>query len=74
MADLNQFQRSKDRLNEILYYLTHKQDIDEQTVSYIKILEMSIKTLDIKIEQFKISPEVQNSGMPAWVRQIKNLK
>jgi hypothetical protein len=52
MAELNQFKRSKDRLNEILYYLTTKREVDEQTDSYIRIIQTSIKTLDIKIEEF----------------------
>ena len=51
MADLNQFQRSKDRLAEIHYFLLTKQNPDEQTHSYIKTIELSIKTLELKIEQ-----------------------
>ena len=53
MADLNKFQRSKDKLTEILYFLIDKNDVDEQTVSYICILEKSIKTLDNKMEEFR---------------------
>jgi hypothetical protein len=53
MADLNKFQRSKDKLTEILYYLMTKNNVDEQTVSYIRIVEKSIKTLDHKIEEFR---------------------
>jgi hypothetical protein len=53
MADLNQFQRSKDRLLEVLYHLTREDVMDSQTMSYIKVLEASINTLDLKIEEFK---------------------
>jgi hypothetical protein len=52
MADINQFLRSKDRLTEIYYYLMTKTNVDEQTGSYIMILENSIKTLERKIEEF----------------------
>ena len=52
MADLNQFIRSKDRLNEILHCLKPKEKDDEQINSYITVLEMSIKKLDHKIEEF----------------------
>ncbi len=52
MADINQFLRSKDRLTEIYYYLMTKTNVDEQTGSYIMILENSIKTLEKKIEEF----------------------
>lgn len=52
MADLNQFIRSKDRLKEILYCINAKEDDDEKKDSYIAMLEMSIKKLDHKIEEF----------------------
>ena len=52
-AELNQFQRSRDRLNEILYNLMGKGTIDEETSSYRKVIEVSIKTLDRKIEEFR---------------------
>jgi len=51
VADLNQFKRSKERLTEILY-LTVEKAADEQTDSFILLLEMSIKKLDNKIEEF----------------------
>ena len=54
MAELNQFQRSKDRLTEILYFLMSKNDADEQTSSYIMIIENAIKTIDRKIQEFKL--------------------
>jgi hypothetical protein len=51
MADLNQFQRSKDRLAEIHCFLMTKQNPDEQTHSYIRTIEMSIKTLDLLVRK-----------------------
>ena len=53
MAELNKFERSKEKLTEILYYLMTKNNVDEQTGSYIMIIENSIKTLDHKIEEFR---------------------
>jgi hypothetical protein len=54
MSDLNQFQRSKDRLAEILCQLTHKNVADPHTVSYIKVIETSISKLDKKMEEYKL--------------------
>jgi len=54
MAELNQFQRSKDRLTEILYFLRDKNGADEQTNSYIMIIENAIRTIDHKIQEFKL--------------------
>ena len=51
-SELNQFQRSKDRLNEILYHFMTNKNEDDQTFSYLRVLEMSIKKLDNKIEEF----------------------
>jgi hypothetical protein len=53
MAELNQFQRSKDRLNEILCYLMNKKVVDEQTDLYMKTIQTSIKTLEQRIEDYK---------------------
>ena len=53
MADLNQFLRSKDRLTEILFCLNFKNTPDEKTVSYIEIIQTSIKTIDLKIAEFQ---------------------
>ena len=52
MADLNQFQRSMDRINEILHQLMHKKG-DPETASYIKSLEMALRTLEQKMEECK---------------------
>jgi hypothetical protein len=51
MTELNQFQRSKDRLTEMLYCLM-KTTLDTQNDSYIRTIQMSIQTLDAKIEEF----------------------
>jgi hypothetical protein len=61
MADLIQFQRSRDRLMEILHQVIHKNIMNTQTAAYIKTLEMSIKTLDQKIEEFKCNPPTGNT-------------
>jgi hypothetical protein len=62
MAELNQFQRSKDRLTEILYNLMCKSTIDEETSSYMRVIEVSIQTLDHKIEEFRCQ------GLEAGIR------
>lgn len=51
MTELNQFQRSKDRLTEMLYCLM-KTTLDTQNDSYIRTIQVSIQTLDAKIEEF----------------------
>jgi hypothetical protein len=56
MTELNQFQRSKDRLTEMLYYLM-KTTLDTQNDSYIRTIQMSIQTLDVKIEEFMCRDE-----------------
>jgi hypothetical protein len=52
MTELNQFQRSKERLTEMLYCLM-KTTLDTQNDSYIRTIKMSIQTLDVKIEEFR---------------------
>ena len=52
MADLNQFQRSKDRINEILHYLMHKSG-DPETAFYIQSLEKALKTIELKMEEYQ---------------------
>ena len=54
MADLNQFQRSMDRINEMLHYLMHTPG-DSETVFYIQSLEKALKTLELKKEEYKLS-------------------
>ena len=63
MADLNQFQRSKDRINEILYYLMHKTG-DPETAFYIQSLERALKTIELKMEAYQLSlGENKGGGM-----------
>lgn len=53
MADINKFQRSKDRIIEVLNYLMSVTDENDTKVSSIYALERSIQILDNKIEEFK---------------------
>jgi len=53
MADLNQFQRSMDRINEMLHHLMHSPG-DSETVFYIQSLEKALKTLELKMEEYKL--------------------
>ncbi len=61
MADLNQFQRSKDRINEILHYLMHKSG-DPETAFYIQSLEKALKTIELKMEEYKQSMNENNGA------------
>jgi hypothetical protein len=54
MADLNQFQRSMDRIKEMLHHLMHKSG-DPDTAFYIQSLEKSLKMLELKMEEYKLS-------------------
>jgi|GEM_PF-825514 len=63
MADLNQFQRSKDRINEILHYLMHKTG-DPETAFYIQSLETALKTIELKMEEYQQGLNAnKNAGM-----------
>lgn len=55
MADINQFQRSRDRIIELLHNLTHKKADDPETLSYIRSLEMALKTLESKMEEYHLN-------------------
>jgi hypothetical protein len=61
MADLNQFQRSMDRINEILRQLVPKSG-DPDTASYIRSLEMALKTLELKMEEYRLSLNPNKGG------------
>jgi len=54
MADLNQFQRSIDRINEMLHHLMHTSG-DPETTFYIQSLEKAHKTLEQKMAEYKLS-------------------
>ncbi|HEY8930215.1 MAG TPA: hypothetical protein VIM55_13535 [Mucilaginibacter sp.] len=49
MADLNKFQRSKERINEILNYLMMS-GAEHQSNPYVHTLQQSIRVIDAKIE------------------------
>jgi len=55
MADLNKFQRSKERMVEILNYLMMSGKNDQQNHTYLLTLEQSIQIIDGKIEELKQS-------------------
>ena len=60
MADLNKFQRSKDKITEMINYLMNKTAGDEKAHLFIYELEKSILILDLKIEDFK-NGEINNN-------------
>lgn len=53
MADLNKFQRSKERMVEILNYLMMNGKNDHHNNTYVLTLEQSIEIIDGKIEELK---------------------
>jgi len=53
MADFNKFQRSKERIAELLGHLNHRQTADEKVDKYIRSLQQSIKIIDDKMEEFQ---------------------
>ena len=53
MAELNKFQRSKDRIKEILNHLVNNSSDDEATNSFIDNLKQSIEILDNKMDEFR---------------------
>ena len=61
MADLNKFQRSKERMTEILNYLMTNGKDDHHEKTYALTLEQSIQIIDNKIEQLKKSEAVEKS-------------
>ena len=60
MADLNKYQRSKERIAEVLKYFASNRASDEQTYSFISDLEESIKIIDSKMEEFEKRELVNN--------------
>jgi len=61
MAELNQFQRSMDRINDILHHLMPKSG-DPETASYIQSLEMALRTLELKMEEYRQSLSANKGG------------
>ena len=58
MADLTKFQRSKERINEILKYLMLSDD--HQTNQFKLTLQQSIQIIDSKIEELKNQQVAEN--------------
>jgi len=52
MADLNKFQRSKERITEILHYLMMN-GTEHQSNPYVHTLQQSIRLIDAKIEELQ---------------------
>ena len=52
MADLNKFQRSKDRIAEILNYLMNTSDGGHLKNQYIRTLQQSMSVIDEKMKEF----------------------
>jgi len=61
MADLNKFQRSKERMIEILNYLMMNGKNDQQKNTYALTLEQSIQIIDGKIEELKQTEAAANN-------------
>jgi hypothetical protein len=59
MADLNKFQRSKERINEILNYLMNTGNSDHANSQYVITLQQSIRVIDEKMEEFKNTQMLQ---------------
>ena len=61
MAELNQFQRSMDRINEMLRHLVPKSG-DPEIALYIKSLEMALRTLELKMEECRLNLSANKGG------------
>jgi hypothetical protein len=59
MADITKIQRSRDRISEILHYLTNSHR-DEKTDDFINNLQLSIKVIDNKLEEYKERARFKN--------------
>lgn len=53
MPELRKFQRSKDKVAEVLNYLKNNRCEDERTTISISVLERSIELINNKIEEFE---------------------
>ncbi|MDB4920188.1 hypothetical protein [Mucilaginibacter sp.] len=60
MADLNKFHRSKERITEVLNYLTMSGDDDHPSNLYLNTLQQSIQIIDDKIEELKNKQMAEN--------------
>ena len=53
MADINKFQRSKDRIKEVINFLLNTSVKDEETKVFINNLQQSLQVIDHKMDEFK---------------------
>ena len=53
MADINKFQRSKDKIKEVINYLLNNSGRDEETKVFIDNLQHSLQVIDHKMDEFK---------------------
>ena len=60
MADLNKFQRSKERITEVLNYLMMSGDEDHATNPFVSTLQQSIQIIDSKMEELKNQQMAEN--------------
>jgi hypothetical protein len=60
MADLNKFHRSKEKITEVLNYLTTSGNDDHQSNLYLNTLQQSIQIIDDKIEELKNKQMAEN--------------
>lgn len=60
MADIKKFERSKERINEILKYLMLADNHENNP--YIQTLQQSIRIIDLKMEEFQTKDEVQRQS------------
>jgi hypothetical protein len=60
MADLNKFQRSRDRITEILNYLMVNPNDQDKASLFIETLQKSAQIIDDKIEKLKSGDMITN--------------
>ena len=61
MADLNKFQRSKERITEVLNYLMMSGDEDHHATNpFVSTLQQSIQIIDSKMEELKNQQVAEN--------------
>ncbi|CAN5358041.1 hypothetical protein BH09BAC6_BH09BAC6_31590 [soil metagenome] len=53
MPELRKFQRSKERVAEVLNYLKNNKCLDERNNSSISALERSLELIDTKMQEFE---------------------
>ena len=53
MPELRKFQRSKERVAEVLNYLKNNKSVDDRNYTSITALERSIELIDTKMQEFE---------------------